>query len=107
MIAVLLLLAATGVAVAGCFGVWAKRQALETGPWVDTSERLLKNQEIRDELGRELSGRVLAVPEVRSRLDSLSPAARKSIEDPGRRKPPQVLGAKPPLVAWRPTNRRP
>lgn len=105
-IAILLLLLATGVAVAGSFGVWAKRQALETDPWVDTSERLLKNEDIRDELGRTLSVRVLSVPAVRDRLASLPAEDSQRIEDTVREKAPEVLGSKPALRAWRTANRR-
>jgi hypothetical protein len=106
MAAVLVLVLATGVAVAGAFGVWAKRQALETGPWVDTSERLLENEEIRDELGRELSARVLEVPAVRDRLASLPQDEADALRKTVRTKAPDVLGSQAALRAWRTANRR-
>ena len=33
------------------FGVWANRQALDTDNWVDTSGKLLEDQEIRTAIG--------------------------------------------------------
>src|SRR5215204_3735045 len=106
IVAMLLLAAATGVAVAGCFGVWAKRQALETDPWVNTSERLLKNEEIRDELGRELSQRIFKIPEVTDSVASLPPEDAGALRRTVRQKAPEVLGSEPTLRAWRTANRR-
>jgi hypothetical protein len=106
IIAVVLLALGTGVAVAGVFGVWAKRQALETGPWVNTSERLLKNGEIRDELGRTLSERVFEIPAVQQNTASLPPDDARKLRRTVREKAPEVLGSKPALRAWRTANRR-
>jgi hypothetical protein len=106
VVTVLLLALATGFAVGGCFGVWAKRQALETDPWVNTSEKVLKNQEVRDELGRTLSDRVFRIPAVRDRLASLPADDARTLRRTVRQKAPQVLGSKPALRAWRTANRR-
>src|SRR5829696_20150 len=105
-VTVLLLAVATGVAGAGCCGGWAKRQALETDPWVNTSGRLLKNAEIRDELGRELSQRVFEIPAVRDRVASLPPGDARALRRTVREKAPEVLGSDPALRAWRTANRR-
>jgi hypothetical protein len=100
-----LLALATLMAVAACFGVWGKRQALETDPWVDTSERLLENETIRDELGREFSNRLFAVPEVRNRLDSVSEEDREALKEEVRKEAPRVLGSEAALRAWKTANR--
>jgi hypothetical protein len=106
IVTIVLLALATGAAVAGCFGVWAKRQALETDPWVDTSERVLKNEEVRDELGRELSTRVFQIPAVEQQTAALSPDQTRELKKTVREKAPEVLGSKPALRAWRTANRR-
>jgi hypothetical protein len=106
VIAVVLLALATGTAVGACFGVWAKRQALETDPWVDTSERVLENEVVRDELGRELSVRVFQIPAVQERIDQQSPEDAAAFRREVREKAPEVLGSDAALRAWRTANER-
>ena len=101
-----LLALATGTAVAACFGVWAKRQALETDPWVDTSERVLENEEVRDELGRELSVRVFQIPGVQERIDQRSREDAADLRREIRETAKEVLGSDAALRAWRTANRR-
>lgn len=45
-----LLVLASVVAFVAVFSIWAKRQALETDNWVETSSELLEDEEIRDQL---------------------------------------------------------
>src|SRR3954454_20759074 len=46
-----LLVVGTIVWIAFGFGIWAKRQALDTDNWVDTSGKLLEYENIRNTLG--------------------------------------------------------
>ena len=95
-VAVVLLALATGFAVAGCFGVWAKRQALETGPWVNTSERVLKNQDVRDELGKTLSDRIFKIDAVQTEVAALPPDQRRKLKQKVRRRRPRSSARTPP-----------
>ena len=46
-----LLILATLFWTAFGLGVWVNRQALNTDNWVDTSDQLLENEDIREALG--------------------------------------------------------
>ena len=106
IIAAVLLALATGVAVAGVFGVWAKRQALENRP-VGRHERAAA-QERRDphRARPTLSTRVFEIPAVKENTASLSPEDARALRQTVREKAPEVLGSKPALRAWRTANRR-
>ena len=39
---------ATLIAFVAIFSIWVNRQALNTDNWVDTSDRLLQNEEVQD-----------------------------------------------------------
>jgi hypothetical protein len=47
-----LLVVATLIAFLAVFSIWVNRQALNTDNWVDTSGKLLRNDEIRSPNGR-------------------------------------------------------
>jgi hypothetical protein len=111
-IAVLLVLATllwTGFGL----GLWAKRQALDTQGWVDTSSNLLENDQIRTALGNYLIDQVYSSAAVKQaiedvlppRLDPLAGPAAAGLKEVARRNAPRVLGSAAALTAWRDANR--
>jgi Short C-terminal domain len=112
-IAVLLVL---GTLFWTCFGlgVWAKRQALDTNNWVDTSAELLENDQIRTALGAYLVDKVYSTTAVKDRiadvlpdrLDPLAGPAAQGLKEVARRNAPRVLGSAVALKAWRDANRQ-
>ena len=77
---IVLLVLATLVWSVGIIGVWANRQLLDTENWVQTSDRLLENEQIRVALSTAILQRVYASAtvenELRERLpDNLKPLA--------------------------------
>jgi hypothetical protein len=76
------------LALAAAVGVWARQQLLDTDRWVQTSDDLLREPEIRDELARYLAVQ-LAGP-YRSQVEQ---AARRALDAPAVE------------AVWRTTNR--
>src|SRR5687767_13948357 len=54
-------------------GLWAKRQALETDNWVDTSADLLEDEEIRSALAVFIVDRLYDSETVQARLEEALP----------------------------------
>ena len=54
-------------------GLWAKRQALETDNWVNTSEQLLESEPIRDALGLYIVDQLYDSDAVKQRIAELLP----------------------------------
>jgi hypothetical protein len=107
-----LLAIATVFLVAGLFGIWVQRQALDTNRWVTTSARLLENQEIRSALSGYIADRLVAGEgDSGSRLgkllsDRFSDADRSGLAEPVvRRAVAEALGTAPALAAWQQANR--
>jgi hypothetical protein len=108
-----LLLVGTLLWTAFGLGLWAKRQALDTNNWVDTSDQLLENEQIRSALAFFVVDRLYdsATVEARlkealpPRLDRLAAPATAALKEIARRNAPRVLGSAAALNAWEAANR--
>jgi hypothetical protein len=95
-------------------GLWAKRQALETDNWVDTSAQLLRNEQIRDALSFYIVDTLYNSEAVQARLeqalpprlDRLAAPAAAALKEIARRNAPRVLGSAAALNAWETANRK-
>ena len=98
-----------------CFGLglWAKRQALDTDEWVNTSTQLLEDEQIRTALSLYLVDRLYASADVQQRLenvlpdrlDGLAAPAAAGLKEVARRNAPRLLGTAAALNAWKTANR--
>jgi hypothetical protein len=94
------------------FALWAKRQALDTDNWVDTSGDLLENEEVRTALGLFIVDRLFQSAQVEDRLeealppqlDRLAGPAAAGLKEVARRNAPRLLGSAVALEAWRRAN---
>lgn len=77
-----LLVAATVLAVAAIFAVWAARQVLDENHWADTSTALLENAAIRSELSGFLVDQLYANVDVQAELSSALPARLQPLAGP-------------------------
>jgi len=108
-----LLIVATLLWSAATLGVWAKRQALNTDNWVQTSARLLQNDAIRNALAVALVDRLYDTATVQKqiqdalppRLDRLAAPAAAGLREVALRNAPRVLGSPAALKAWQEANR--
>ena len=106
---VVLLVLATLLWTVGIVAVWAQRQMLDTQNWVQTSDRLLENEEIRDALSTAILQRIYASAPVENQLretlpDNLKPLAgpvSAALREVANRNAPKVLGSAAALAAWR------
>jgi hypothetical protein len=95
-------------------GLWAKRQLLDTDNWVDTSGKLLEDEEIRAALGTFIVDRVYTSAQVEQRareilpdrLNPLAGPAAAGFKEIAIRNAPSVLGTAVALDAWREANRK-
>jgi len=95
------------------FALWAKRQALDTNNWVDTSGALLEDQEIRQAVGLFVIDRLYQSDEVAARieqvlpprLDPLAKPAAAGLKQVAQRNAGRVLGTDAALQAWKTANR--
>jgi hypothetical protein len=72
-IVVALLLIGTLLAFLAIFSIWVNRQALNTDNWVDTSGKLLRNEEIRAQLSNYLADELFASVDVQAELEKTFP----------------------------------
>jgi hypothetical protein len=94
-------------------GLWAKRQALDTDNWVETSDQLLENEQIRSTLGFFIVDQLYDSAAVQARLkevlpprlEGLSAPAAAGLKEIARRNAPRVLGSAAALDAWEAANR--
>jgi hypothetical protein len=108
-----LLVSATLVWTVGAFGVWAKRQALDTQNWVDTSRSLLEDEQIRTAVGLYLVDQVWDTDAIEQRLvevlpprlDPLAPQAAAALKQVAEREAPRLLGSALALKSWEAANR--
>lgn len=77
-----LIVVASLVAFLAVFSIWAKRQALETDNWVETSTELLENEEIRTQLGAFLVDELYLHVDVEADLEQRLPAQLKPLAGP-------------------------
>jgi len=68
-----LLVVATLIAFLAIFSIWVNRQALNTDNWVDTSGKLLRNDEIRSQLSNYLADELFANVDVQAELEKTFP----------------------------------
>ena len=108
-----LLVLATLLTTAFGFGLWAKRQALDTNNWVDTSSALLEDDEIRQAVGLFIIDRLYQSDEVQARLEQVLPPRLVQLAKPAaaglkqlaQRNAGRVLGTDAALQAWETANR--
>ena len=62
--------------------VWAKRQALDTDKWVDTSGRLLENQQVRDAAAEQLVNSLFTQTDIEQRVQAVLPPDLKPFAGP-------------------------
>ena len=94
-------------------GVWANRQVLDTDNWVDTSGKLLEDEDIRTAIGLFIVDRLYNSDEVATeiekvlppRLDPLARPAANGLKEVAKRNAPRLLGTDAALNAWEAANR--
>jgi hypothetical protein len=64
------------------FAIWTERQALNTSDWVDTSDKLLQNEEVRVAVGNYLVDQLYENVDVQQELKSLLPGETKQLAGP-------------------------
>jgi hypothetical protein len=110
---VILLVLATLLWTVGIVAVWAQRQLLDTQNWVQTSDRLLANEEIREALSTTILQRVYASAPVETKLRETLPPNLQPLAGPiaaalrevANRNAPKVLGSAAAQTAWEKANR--
>jgi hypothetical protein len=108
-----LLVLATLLTTAFGFALWAKRQALDTENWVDTSSALLEDDEIRQAVGLFIIDRLYQSDEVQAQLEQVLPPrlvplakpAAAGLKQVAQRNAGRVLGTNAALQAWETANR--
>jgi hypothetical protein len=68
-----LIVLGTILTFAAIFSIWVNRQALNTDNWVDTSTRLVKNEEVRSQLSDYLANQLFANVDVAGELREALP----------------------------------
>jgi hypothetical protein len=68
-----LLVLATLVTFLAIFSIWVNRQALNTDNWVNTSDKLLRNEEVKTQLSNYLADQLFASVDVRAELEKTFP----------------------------------
>ena len=68
-----LLVVATLVTFLAVFSIWVNRQALNTDNWVDTSDKLLQNEEVKTQLSNYLADELFANVDVQAELEKTLP----------------------------------
>jgi hypothetical protein len=64
------------------FAIWTERQALNTNDWVDTSGRLIQNEEVRAAVGEYLVDQLYANVNVEQELEDILPGETKQLAGP-------------------------
>lgn len=64
---------------AAIFSIWVNRQALNTDNWVDTSTRLIQNEEVRSQLSDYLATQLVANADVAGELEEALPPKLKPL----------------------------
>ena len=91
-----LLVLATLVTFLAIFSIWVNRQALNTDNWVNTSDKLLQNEEVKSQLSNYLADQLFASVDVQGELEKtfpprlapwpVQPPGSESARSPGSRK---------------------
>jgi hypothetical protein len=74
------------------FAIWTERQALNTDDWVETSGRLIQNEEIRSAVGDYLVDQLYANVDVEKELEGILPGDLKDLAGPASGGLRQVAG---------------
>jgi hypothetical protein len=74
------------------FGIWTERQALNTDDWVDTSGRMIQNEEIRSAVSDYLVDQLYANVNVEKELEGILPGDLKDLAGPASGGLRQVAG---------------
>jgi hypothetical protein len=74
------------------FAIWTERQALNTDDWVDTSGRLIQNEEIRSAVGEYLVEQLYDNVDVEEELEGILPGDLKDLAGPASGGLRQVAG---------------
>jgi hypothetical protein len=109
---VVLLVLATLVWTVGGLALWANRQVLDTKNWVQTSDRLLRDEAIRTALSTALLDRLFQNKPVETRLREQLPPQLQPLVGPvasglrqvATQRAPQILGSAAALTAWEKAN---
>jgi hypothetical protein len=72
-IVVALLIVATLTTFLAIFSIWVNRQALNTDNWVNTSDKLLQNEEVKTQLSNYLADQLFASVDVQGELEKTFP----------------------------------
>ncbi|HEV7771087.1 MAG TPA: hypothetical protein VGO66_10600 [Solirubrobacterales bacterium] len=64
---------ATLITFLAIFSIWVNRQALNTDNWVNTSEKLLQNEEVKTQLSNYLADQLFASVDVQAELEKTFP----------------------------------
>jgi hypothetical protein len=64
------------------FAIWTERQALNTDDWVETSGRLIQNEEIRSAVGTYLVDQLYANVNIEKELEGILPGETKELAGP-------------------------
>ena len=110
----LLIVVATAVAMSATLNSWLDRQLLETDEWVEVSDRLLEDDDIRDALSRFLVAELFREIDVAGGLEDLLPEAVSGLAGPlaatlegnAVRVADQLLGSQAAATAWTELNER-
>jgi hypothetical protein len=111
-VVVLLVLATLVWTVAG-LAIWANRQMLDTNNWVQTSDRLLRDERVRTALSTALLDRLYQSKPLETQLRAQLPAQLQPLVGPlasglrevANRRTPEILGSTAALAAWENANR--
>src|SRR4051794_32226758 len=109
---VVLLVLATLVWTVGGAALWANRQMLDTKNWVQTSDRLLRDDAIRTALSTALLDRLYQSKPVENQLRAELPQQLQPLVGPvasalrqaAARRAPEILGSAAALTAWEKAN---
>jgi hypothetical protein len=77
-----LLVVGTLVTFLAIFSIWANRQALNTDNWVDTSGKLLQNEDVRSQLSNYLADQLFANVDVQAELEGALPGPLQPLAGP-------------------------
>jgi hypothetical protein len=109
---VVLLVLATLVWTVGGLAIWANRQMLNTDNWVQTSDRLMRDEAIRTALSTALLDRLFQGKPVENQLREQLPQQLQPLAGPvasalrqaATRRTPEILGSAAALTAWEKAN---
>jgi Short C-terminal domain len=109
---VILLVLATLLWTIGGVAIWANRQMLDTKHWVQTSDNLLRNEQIRVALSNALLDRLYQSAPVENQvrdalppqLQGLAAPAAAAVRQAASNRVPEILGSDAALTAWEKAN---